>query len=41
MQIGTKSKRFIRGYYSGREDVLYQLDRELLKALGHAEPESE
>ena len=35
MQIGTKSKRFTRGYYSGREDVLYALDLELLKALGH------
>lgn len=35
MQRGTKSKRFTRGYYSGREDVLYQLDLELLKALGH------
>ncbi len=35
MQTGTKSKRFTRGYYSGREDVLFQLDKELLKALGH------
>jgi Rieske 2Fe-2S family protein len=35
MQKGTKSKRFKRGYYSGREDVLHQLDNELLKALGH------
>lgn len=34
MQRGTKSKRFTRGYYSGREDVLLQLDKELLKALG-------
>ncbi len=40
MQLGTKSKRFTRGYYSGREDVLYALDRELLKALGHDDPES-
>ena len=39
MQVGTKSKRFSRGYYSGREDVLYQLDREVLKALGHDEAE--
>ena len=38
MQKGTKSKRFTRGYYSGREDVLRQLDLELLKALGHEEP---
>ncbi|RMZ51441.1 aromatic ring-hydroxylating dioxygenase subunit alpha [Flavobacteriaceae bacterium PRS1] len=35
MQTGTKSARFTRGYYSGREDVLHQLDLELLKALGH------
>ena len=41
MQIGTKSKRFERGYYSGREDILYALDRELLKALGHDDPESQ
>jgi len=38
MQIGTKSKRFTRGYYSGREDILYQLDQEVLKALGHSKP---
>tara|TARA_B100000497_G_C7667223_1_gene402334 strand:- start:165 stop:1322 length:1158 start_codon:yes stop_codon:yes gene_type:complete len=37
MQIGTKSKRFTRGYYSGREDILHQLDMEVLKALGHEE----
>ncbi len=41
MQIGTKSKRFTRGYYSGREDVLYSLDQELLKALGHTESDLE
>ena len=35
MQTGTKSTRFTRGFYSGREDILYQLDLELLKALGH------
>ncbi len=35
MQQGTKSKRFTRGYYSGREDVLLTLDHEVLKALGH------
>jgi len=35
MQQGTKSKRFTRGYYSGGEDILYALDKELLKALGH------
>ena len=39
MQTGTKSKRFTKGYYSGREDVLHQLDKELLKALGHDEPD--
>jgi Rieske 2Fe-2S family protein len=39
MQQGTKSARFKRGYYSGREDILHQLDQELLKALGHDEPE--
>jgi Rieske 2Fe-2S family protein len=38
MQTGTRSKRFTRGYYSGREDVLHQLDKELLKALGHDDP---
>lgn len=36
MQTGTKSKRFTRGYYSGREDILYALDQEVLKALGHS-----
>ena len=35
MQIGTKSKRFTRGYYSGTEDILHTLDKEVLKALGH------
>lgn len=35
MQTGTKSKRFTRGYYSGREDILHRLDQEVLKALGH------
>jgi len=39
MQSGTKSIRFDRGYYSGREDILYTLDRELLKALEHDDPE--
>ena len=40
MQIGTKSQRFTRGYYSGREDILYALDQELLKALGHKIPDT-
>jgi Rieske 2Fe-2S family protein len=35
MQQGTKSHRFTRGYYSGREDILLALDKEVLKALGH------
>lgn len=35
MQSGTKSKRFTRGYYSGREEILYALDQEVLRALGH------
>ena len=39
MQTGTRSKRFTRGFYSGREDILHQLDQEVLKALGHPEPE--
>ncbi len=39
MQTGTKSARFTRGFYSGREDILHQLDKELLKALGHDNPE--
>jgi Rieske 2Fe-2S family protein len=38
MQVGTSSQRFDRGYYSGREDILLQLDREVLKALGHPIP---
>lgn len=41
MQVGTKSKRFKRGYYSGREEILHYLDKELLKALGHNEPGEE
>lgn len=40
MQVGTKSKRFTRGYYSGREEILHILDQELLKALGHEDPGS-
>ncbi len=38
MQVGTKSKRFTRGYYSGQEDILVALDKEVLKALGHDDP---
>ena len=39
MQTGTKSSRFTRGYYSGLEDILHQLDMEVLKALGHDDPD--
>jgi len=38
MQIGTRSQRFDHGYYSGREDILHQLDQEVLRALGHSNP---
>ncbi len=39
MQVGTRSKRFGRGYYSSQEDILIALDKEVLKALGHELPE--
>jgi glycine betaine catabolism A len=39
MQTGTNSKRFTRGFYSGREDMLHQLDLEVLKALGREDPD--
>ncbi len=39
MQTGTKSSRFTRGFYSGREEILHVLDKELLKALGHENPD--
>ncbi len=35
MQQGTASKRFTRGTYSGQKDMLYALDQELLRVLGH------
>ena len=35
MQQGLKSHRFKRGRYSGQEDILYALDKEVLRALGH------
>jgi Rieske 2Fe-2S family protein len=38
MQQGLKSRRFTRGRYSTQEDMLYALDREVLRALGHGEP---
>ncbi|GMQ82403.1 MAG: aromatic ring-hydroxylating dioxygenase subunit alpha [Rhodothermia bacterium] len=33
MQLGTRSNRFKRGRYAPQEDILYALDKELLKAL--------
>ena len=39
MQQGLKSHRFKRGRYSGQEDILYTLDKEVLRALGHKLPE--
>ena len=36
MQLGTRSIRFKRGRYAPQEDILYALDKELLKALGEA-----
>lgn len=38
MQQGLRSRRFTRGRYSQQEDMLYALDREVLKALGHESP---
>ena len=38
MQQGTRSRRFSRGLYSPAEDILHALDKEILKALGHAPP---
>lgn len=38
MQKGLMSRRFERGPYSGQEDILVALDKEVLKALGHDEP---
>ena len=35
MQQGLMSRRFERGPYSGQEDILVALDREVLKSLGH------
>lgn len=34
MQQGLRSRRFERGRYSGQEDILYALDKEVLRALG-------
>ena len=39
MQLGLKSHRFKTGNYTPQEDILYALDREVLKALGHKRPE--
>jgi len=38
MQQGVGSRRFLRGRYAQQEDILYALDQEVLKALGHAPP---
>jgi Rieske 2Fe-2S family protein len=38
MQQGLMSRRSERGPYSGQEDLLVALDKELLKALGHDVP---
>lgn len=35
MQMGVASKRFDRGYYSGMEDILSEIDNETLRSLGH------
>ena len=35
MQRGLKAQRFGRGRFMPQEDILYALDREVLKALGH------
>lgn len=39
MQLGLRSRRFKRGPYSGQEDILHSIDKEVLKALGHSPPE--
>ena len=39
MQLGLTSRRFERGRYSPQEDILWALDKEVLKALGHEVPE--
>ena len=40
MQQGLRSRRFTRGRYSTQEDMLYAIDREVLRSLGHSEPRS-
>ena len=35
MQKGVKSQRFKHGQYAEQEDILYALDKEVLKSLGH------
>jgi len=39
MQLGLKSHRFKTGSYVPQEDILFALDQEVLKALGHERPE--
>ena len=36
MQQGLQSKRFEKGRYADQEDILYYIDQEVLKALGHS-----
>jgi len=38
MQQGLRSHRFKQGRYSSLEDILFAIDREILKALGHSPP---
>lgn len=38
MQQGLKSKRFKHGRYADQEDILYAIDQEILKVLGHDKP---
>jgi Rieske 2Fe-2S family protein len=38
MQLGLRSHRFKTGNYVPQEDILYALDSEVLKALGHKRP---
>ena len=35
MQQGLRSQRFRQGLYAAQEDILYFLDKQVLKSLGH------
>lgn len=35
MQLGVGSRKFTKGYYSGMEDMLAEIDNETLRSLGH------